>query len=127
MQAGAASERSCWKLQILNRPILPSIEVTQANGKLLLTTGRFSAKLEHMSDKMIRASEIAEYVYCRRAWWLSRVAGYAAENAELLQEGAAFHRDHGSRLRRVVIARRVAYLLVFAAVTVFVFLLVRGA
>lgn len=75
---------------------------------------------------MIRASEIAEYVYCRRAWWLSRVAGYAAENVEVLEKGSAYHARHGNRLRRAVFARRVAYLLVFAAVTVFVFLLVRG-
>ena len=79
-----------------------------------------------MSDKTIRASEIAEYVYCRRAWWLSRVAGYRADNVERLQEGTAYHQAHEGRLRRAVFARRVAYLLVFAAVSIFVFLLVRG-
>lgn len=79
-----------------------------------------------MSDRTIRASEIAEYVYCRRAWWLSRVAGYAAENAELLEEGTAYHRAHGSRTQRALLARRLAYLLMFAAVGIFVFLLVRG-
>ena len=80
-----------------------------------------------MSDKLIRASEIAEYVYCRRAWWLSRVAGHAADNVQRLREGTAFHEGHGHRFRRALIARRLAYLLVFTAVTIFVFLLVRGA
>lgn len=80
-----------------------------------------------MSERTIRASEIAEYVYCRRAWWLSRVAGYSADNVEVLHEGTAHHAKHGQRLRRAVFARYVAYLLVFVAVSIFVFLLVRGA
>ena len=79
-----------------------------------------------MSDKTIRASEIAEYVYCRRAWWLSRVGGYQADNVRRLQQGTAYHQAHQGRSRRAVLARRLAYLLVFAAVSIFVFLLVQG-
>ena len=43
----------------------------------------FCIKLEHMSDQLIRASEIAEYVYCHRAWWLRR-AGAMVETAASL-------------------------------------------
>ena len=79
-----------------------------------------------MSDRIIRASEIAEYVYCRRAWWLSRVAGYTPENVEELSAGSRYHQKHGSLVSRARYARGFAYVLVFLAVSIFVFLLVRG-
>jgi hypothetical protein len=31
-----------------------------------------AVELEHMSEKYVRASDIADYIYCRRSWWLSR-------------------------------------------------------
>lgn len=79
-----------------------------------------------MSDRIIRASEIAEYVYCQRAWWMSRVAGLAPENIEQLEMGAAHHREHGNLVLQARLARGLAYVLVFIAVSVFVFVLVRG-
>jgi hypothetical protein len=44
---------------------------------------------------MIRASEIGEYVYCARAWWLHRVAGLEPEGRERRERGTALHRRHG--------------------------------
>lgn len=93
----------------------------------LLLTAAFSAKLEHMSEKVIRASEISAYVYCRRAWWLSRVAGYRPENAQALARGTRYHQQHGRLVRGAVWGRRLAFGIFFVVVAIFVFLLVSGA
>lgn len=79
-----------------------------------------------MSEKIIRASEIAEYLYCRRAWWLSQVAGYEARETEAMAAGTSYHRQHGGLVWRARAARWLAYLLVFLAVAVFTYLLVAG-
>lgn len=47
---------------------------------------------------VIRASEVGEYVYCARAWWLRRVAGLEPADRERREHGAALHRRHGQAL-----------------------------
>lgn len=60
-------------------------------------------------DPVVRASELAQYAYCARAWWFARVKGYPSANVIALGEGAAGHRVHGravagsSRLRRLAL------------------------
>lgn len=44
---------------------------------------------------IIRASEVGEYVYCARAWWLRRVAGLEPAGHERREYGTALHRRHG--------------------------------
>ena len=44
---------------------------------------------------IIRASEVGEYVYCARAWWLRRVAGLEPAGRERRELGVALHRRHG--------------------------------
>ncbi len=48
-----------------------------------------------MSPPTIRASEVGEYVYCARAWWLRRVAGEEPEGRERREAGTALHAAHG--------------------------------
>lgn len=48
--------------------------------------------------RLIRASEIGEYQYCRRAWWLRAVEGLTPDNHERLQAGSAQHSRHGRRV-----------------------------
>jgi len=61
-------------------------------------------------DPIIRASEIAQYDFCARAWWLGRVMGYRSTNLAAMQQGAARHRAHGRtvegyhRLRQLALA-----------------------
>ncbi len=43
-----------------------------------------------VADKYISASEIAEYTYCGRAWWLRR-AGNRSANLTQLHEGTVAH------------------------------------
>lgn len=64
-----------------------------------------------MSDfhqqRVIRASEIGQYAYCARAWWLGSVAGAPSANTAELQRGAAMHHRHGQAVwlsRALVIA-----------------------
>jgi hypothetical protein len=51
-------------------------------------------------DRFVSASELGEYAYCRRAWWLRAVRG-----ATTAQQGTRFgaghdaHAHHGAELR----------------------------
>jgi hypothetical protein len=74
-----------------------------------------------MSERWIRASELADYVYCRRAWWLRRVQGFASDNVRELTSGAHYHQQHGQVVRRAIWARRLAYLLIFITVAYLTF------
>ena len=58
---------------------------------------------------IIRASEIGAYVYCRRAWWLKRVAGFEpVGKEEIFSKGVAAHASHGHMVRRSSWQRRAA-------------------
>jgi len=47
-------------------------------------------------ERFISASELAEYAYCRRAWWLRAVAGASGEGeTRAFAEGQEAHRRHG--------------------------------
>jgi hypothetical protein len=43
---------------------------------------------------LIRASELAQYSFCRRAWWLGTVKGIPSGNQAALARGGQFHRSH---------------------------------
>lgn len=83
-------------------------------------------KIEHMSYPWIRASEISDYVYCRRAWWLRRVRAVASTNVTRMRAGTEHHQRHGRLVEQSVWARRLAYLVLFCAVAVLVFELLSG-
>lgn len=76
-----------------------------------------------MSDKWIRASEINDYIYCRRAWWLRRVGGYASQNVREMAAGTAHHQEHGRIVQRATTFQRLAYALIFFTVSFLVFTL----
>ncbi len=48
--------------------------------------------------RLIRASEIGEYVYCQRAWWLHHVIGEEPSGQQRRMRGTALHRQHGRRV-----------------------------
>ena len=66
-----------------------------------------------MSDNkpVLRASEIGEYVYCHRAWWLHRVKGLESANRAQMQAGTAKHLEHGRAVQRADTMRRLAIVL----------------
>lgn len=77
----------------------------------------------------ISASEIGDFTYCARGWWLRRVAGQKAQGAQL-QEGTMSHGSVGVMIASVVSLERLVRILMVAlggiAVAVVIRLLVRG-
>lgn len=65
---------------------------------------------------VIRASEIAEYVYCARAWWLRRVAGLEPAGYKRRELGTKLHARHGRAVRTSGILLVLAGGLLLAAV-----------
>ncbi len=66
-------------------------------------------------QRVLRASEIGEYVFCHRAWWLDRVIGIESANREQMQAGAARHVAHGRAVQRADSLQRIAIAFLFAA------------
>ena len=80
-----------------------------------------------MSDNWIRASEIGDYLYCRRSWWLKRNQGIAPRNVRQLTRGEQHHRQHGQRVQQSLWLRRAAYVLIFVVVALMTYSFVGGA
>jgi CRISPR/Cas system-associated exonuclease Cas4 (RecB family) len=51
-----------------------------------------------MARRFIRASEIGEYSFCQRAWWLHQVEGVEPDGAGRRAAGVAAHTQHGQRV-----------------------------
>jgi CRISPR/Cas system-associated exonuclease Cas4 (RecB family) len=75
-----------------------------------------------MSERdTIKASEIAEYVFCNRAWWLSRVSGRKSTNVRQMADGTSYHQVHGRLVRRARQSRLIAYVLLAVAMGAIIF------
>ncbi len=64
--------------------------------------------------RRIRASELAEFVYCEQAWWFRR-QGYVPRNRARLVAGWEYHREHTRQVRGWLRVRRVALALLALA------------
>jgi hypothetical protein len=71
-----------------------------------------------MSDRIIRASEIGQYDFCARAWWLGSIEGVSPSNIRQLQAGTAAHEEHGRQVKRASQMQVAAFLLVGLGVIV---------
>lgn len=66
------------------------------------------------SPSVIRASEIGQWIYCQRAWWLNR-QGYANQNQSHLEAGIVAHEQHARDVAKAHVTREIArYLLVLS-------------
>lgn len=89
-----------------------------------LLTGSRSNNAFTWSD---RASEIGDYVYCRRSWFLKaqRVAP-GLEQIEKRRAGAEYHRRHGTQVRSAQkvksVGSYVLFLVLFVALGFWVYL-----
>lgn len=67
-------------------------------------------------ERFVSASELAEYAYCRRAWWLRAVRGAtSAEQGTRFGDGHRAHARHGAGLRWARAAQRLAWAAALAA------------
>jgi hypothetical protein len=48
---------------------------------------------------LIRASELAQYGFCQRAWWLGAVKKLRPVNRSALERGTRFHSRHAHSVR----------------------------
>lgn len=69
--------------------------------------------------RIIRASEIGEYLYCHRAWWLRHVQGYSSANVTEFASGTALHTTHGRTVWLSNFLRLAAIVLVVLAIIFF--------
>lgn len=76
-----------------------------------------------MPRELIAATELAEFVYCAKAWELKYVRGVepSSETQRLQVEGSAWHASQGRRLARGDSFRWAAIVALALAVILFVF------
>jgi len=63
-----------------------------------------------------RASDIGNYLYCRRAWWYKK-QGVESENTTELAAGTELHRKHGRKVLAAALYRTIGLILLLAAFT----------
>jgi CRISPR/Cas system-associated exonuclease Cas4 (RecB family) len=51
------------------------------------------------NDHVIRASELGQYAYCARAWWLGSVEGVPSANVREMDAGKSMHEQHGQTVQ----------------------------
>jgi CRISPR/Cas system-associated exonuclease Cas4 (RecB family) len=75
-------------------------------------------------QKLIRASEIGEYLFCARAWWLRLEGHQPASGHEARAAGTRWHQQHGRSLRRAQLLRSLAALSILLALVAAALILV---
>ncbi len=84
---------------------------------------RGETRSQRIRGRVIRASEIGEYIYCHRAWWLGRVMGVENANRAQLEAGIVRHRAHGQMVRRADRLGRAALVFIGIAILIAVVLI----
>jgi hypothetical protein len=79
-----------------------------------------------VADRFVRASEIGEYEFCARAWWLGRVLGREHENPHQLDAGRRDHAGHGRGVNLAGVLQQAGLILVLTALVVVVLLVLLG-
>ncbi len=67
------------------------------------------------TGRLIRASEVAHYAFCHRAWWLAAVQEQPPANLQALIAGERGHARHGRRVSLLRALNALAYLLLLLA------------
>lgn len=60
---------------------------------------------------LIRASELGQYSFCHRAWWLTVIHKIPDQNQTSLQRGRTVHMGHEATVRATVRWRKGGFLL----------------
>ena len=74
-------------------------------------------------DDSICVSELAEFVYCQRAWWLKMVCKETSsmESREAQAEGERWHRQQGAQIARTDALSGAAYAALLIAIVLLAF------
>ncbi len=57
----------------------------------------------------VRASEVGEYTFCARAWWLHHIRGLTPADDAPMRSGLTLHRQHGRRVQLTHLSQRLAW------------------
>jgi hypothetical protein len=68
-----------------------------------------------MPPRVLRASEIGEYLFCKRAWWLHR-QGVEPSNRAAREAGIAAHESHAKVVAWTGCLRTIAFILLLTAI-----------
>ncbi len=64
---------------------------------------------------LVRASDVGQWAYCHRAWWLARVRNAPHQRPERLARGTHLHEAHGRTMARAQQYRHWAHRIFAAA------------
>ena len=67
-----------------------------------------------MTEKTLRASEIAQFTFCHRAWWYAE-QGHPSDDVEERLAGIRWHRQHGRAVLTAGCIRLLGYAFLLAA------------
>ena len=77
-------------------------------------------------DQVVRASELGQYAYCAKAWWLGSVEGVPSANVREMDAGQSAHEQHGQTVQLAAWLNRAGLALVaLGLVMLALFLLAR--
>lgn len=68
-------------------------------------------------QRVVHASELSLYGFCRQAWWLGAVQGVPSAHREALAQGTAWHQEHARGLHRAVRLQWVGWALLALGLT----------
>ncbi len=77
-------------------------------------------------QKVINASEIGNYIYCRRSWWYA-MRGIPSESQRSLAEGTVTHQKIGRQIRQAKLVRRVLIALLILLIAALLIYILQGA
>ena len=69
-------------------------------------------------ERVVRASEIGQYVYCARSWWLGSIQGRPSTHTREMAAGETSHVRHGRGVRTSFWLNRLAYITLLVAAVI---------
>jgi len=75
-------------------------------------------------DRVIRASELGQYSFCAKAWWLGSMDGVPSANVREMDAGTSAHEQHGQAVQISVWLNRVGVACLILGVLVLALLMI---
>ncbi len=75
-------------------------------------------------DRVIRASELGQYAYCAKAWWLASIEGVPSSNVREMDAGTSAHEQHGQTVQRSIWLSRAGLACLALGILMLVFFLI---